>query len=132
MTAKEWFEQGMHLETEIKALKTQALRAEKMYRECVSESGKERASKKRAKAQYLAYQDAINCRLEQFFKTELSIYQVILKVPSATYRTLLSLRYLSRLTWEEVAEVMEVDVRHVYRLHRSALSSAEPFIPQNI
>lgn len=132
MTAKEWFEQGMHLETEIKALKQQALRAEKIYMDAFSEDAKIRASDKRARAQYFAYQDAVNSRLEQFFKLELTMYQVILKVPSSAHRTLLSLRYLSRLTWEEVAEVMEVDVRHVYRLHRSALSSAEPFIPQNI
>ena len=53
---------------------------------------------------------------------------MILQVDSRELRTLLSLRYLSYLTWEQIAEEMEVDVRHVYRLHKAALLEAELLI----
>lgn len=37
------------------------------------------------------------------------------------YRTLLELRYVTCLTWEQVAEQMNYEVRTVYRLHEIAL-----------
>lgn len=39
------------------------------------------------------------------------------------YVELLTLRYIRDLTWEEIAEAMTYEVRHVYRLHGEALQA---------
>lgn len=51
------------------------------------------------------------------------IESVIASVPDGVHRTLLSLRYLSKMTWEQVAECMERDPVTIWRLHRKALST---------
>nr|DAV39989.1 MAG TPA: ECF sigma factor [Caudoviricetes sp.] len=77
---------------------------------------------------YLDYSDRIARRTEELFAVKIEAYEMILQVDSRELRTLLSLRYLSYLTWEQIAEEMEVDVRHVYRLHKAALLEAELLI----
>lgn len=48
---------------------------------------------------------------------------IVERIPNARQKQVLELRYFSPHipTWEQIAEQMEVDVRHVYRLHGEAL-----------
>ena len=51
------------------------------------------------------------------------IEDVIAAVPDGRLRMLLRYRYIDGMTWERIAVNMNFkDVRHVYRLHGSALS----------
>ena len=42
-------------------------------------------------------------------------------VPNAEYRTLLSMRYLSIRSWQDIAESMGYNEKYVYELHGKAL-----------
>ena len=48
---------------------------------------------------------------------------IVDRMPNPKYKQVLELRYFSpqRMTWEEIAEKMGLDVRWVYRLHGEAL-----------
>ena len=48
---------------------------------------------------------------------------IVDRIPNPKYKQVLELRYFSPRTpkWEQIAEQMEVDVRHIYRLHGEAL-----------
>jgi len=48
---------------------------------------------------------------------------IVEQIRNPRYKQVLELRYFSPRTpkWEQIAEQMEVDVRHIYRLHGEAL-----------
>lgn len=56
---------------------------------------------------------------------------LIKRLPSARMRSLLDMRYLTRLTWEETAEALDISPRAAYRLHQRALRMLSVFIPQS-
>lgn len=134
MTAKDWLGRAWNIEGEIRALKREALSAKDMAMSVTPRPAdvKVQTSKvnhtESAIVRYLDYSDRLAMRLESLFAVKLEIYELILKVDSRELRTLLSLRYLSYLTWEDIAEEMEIDVRHVYRLHKHALAEVEKLI----
>ena len=63
----------------------------------------------------------IDAELAELCRLKAEIAAAIKAVPEPVYRTLLELRYRSGFTWEQIAEAMGYDVRHVYRLHGEAL-----------
>lgn len=134
MTAKEWLGRAWEIDKEIRALKREALVAKDLALSITArlDGEKVQTSKENyaenAMVRYLDYSDRIARRTEELFAVKIEAYEMILQVDSRELRTLLSLRYLSYLTWEQIAEEMEVDVRHVYRLHKAALLEAELLI----
>lgn len=134
MTTKEWFERARELNREIRALKREARDAQDVamgianFGDGVKVQTSKTNHKENAMVRYLDYSNQISRQIEQLFAVKLEIYQVILLIEQRDFRTLLSLRYLSNLTWEQIADEMEVDVRHVYRLHKSALLEAESLL----
>lgn len=67
----------------------------------------------------------INAEIDELVDTKREIVKFIGKIDNNSYRLLLELRYVNLCTWEKIAEIMDVAVRHVYRLHGSALIEAE-------
>lgn len=134
MTVKEWFEQVWYIDGEIKALKREMENA----KECalsVGESSfsvKVQTSKKGGKedaiVRFLDYSSALKDKIEELFKVKMQVFKVIERIENSNYRRLLTLRYLSLFTWEKVSEEMELDLRHIYRVHNKALKSAEPLV----
>jgi len=114
---EEWLKRGWKLEQELGILKQeQRLAAEyAQQNNCTTK-------------QALYYTMQIQEQMEMLFSVKLELFECIMRLEKRTHRVLLTLRYLSFLTWEEIAQMMEVDVRHVYRLHREALLAAEPLI----
>lgn len=108
---------GWKLEQEISALKREQMQATEQAEE--NNCGAANA---------LRYTMQIQERTEMLFSVKLELFECIMRLENRAHRVLLTLRYLSFLTWEEIAQLMEVDVRHVYRLHREALSEAEAYI----
>ena len=72
--------------------------------------------------QALFYTKRIAKRMEALFSVKLELFEAISALEKQEHRLLLSLRYLNCLTWEEIADILEVDVRHVYRLHEESLA----------
>ena len=67
----------------------------------------------------------IDAEIDKLVDLKREIRDVIQKVHTPRYRALLEMRYLSFMTWEEIAEAMELDVSNVYRARRGALRAAE-------
>ncbi len=114
---EEWLKRGWKLEQEIRALKREQRLAAEQAEE--NNCGAEHA---------LVYTMQIQEQTEMLFSVKLELFECIMRLENRAHRVLLTLRYLSFLTWEEIAQMMEVDVRHVYRLHREALIEAEAYI----
>ena len=114
---EEWLKRGWRLEQEISALKREQRLAAEQAEE--NNCGAECA---------LMYTMQIQEQTEMLFSVNLELFECIMRLEERTHRVLLTLRYLSFLTWEDIAQIMEVDVRHVYRLHREALLAAEAYI----
>lgn len=67
----------------------------------------------------------INTDLCRLIDLKREITTVVKCVAATELQTLLELRYLCFQTWEDIAEALHYDVRHVYRLHGAALSEVE-------
>ena len=64
--------------------------------------------------------DRYECMAETLRKMD-EIEKTISKVEDERYRELLHLRYISLKKWEEIANDMGYEVRHITRLHKEAL-----------
>lgn len=113
---KRWLARGWKVEQEIESLKL----AQRQAIEALD------AAQSRQAARFAA---AIQEKTEQLFAVKIELFGCIMLIKAREQRILLTLRYLNGLTWQEVADILEVDVRHVYRLHKEAIDAAEPLIP---
>ena len=59
--------------------------------------------------------------IEGLVKLKADITHCIKDVDNQEYQLILELRYLCFKSWEEIAVIMNYDVRHVFRLHKEAL-----------
>lgn len=50
-------------------------------------------------------------------------WRAIKEVDNPDYRTVLELRYLSFLRWEEIAVIMGYSMRGIFRIHKEAINS---------
>ncbi len=64
----------------------------------------------------------INDKIDRLVDLKKEIFDVIGAVENREYRLLLEMRYLRFKTWEEIAVELGYNVRHLYRIHRDALS----------
>lgn len=64
----------------------------------------------------------INVEIETLMETKRAIAEALSLVTQSDYRTLLELRYICCLTWEEIAGELHVSVRSVHRIHGNALN----------
>ncbi len=106
-----WLKRGWKIEKELEILKEEQRRT----LENAEQSGG-------TSRQALFYTKRIAKRMETLFSIKLELFEAVSALEKLEHRLLLSLRYLNCLTWEEIAEILEVDVRHVYRLHEEALA----------
>ena len=67
--------------------------------------------------------------IHELYRVKHEALEVIEKVPDDKLRELLLLRYISVMTWEEIAVSMGLSYRHVCRLHGDALSQAKKYLP---
>ena len=135
MTAKEYLQQAYQIHRSIQARKQQVVRLREIA-ECATSianaarvSGTPARSKvestvcRIADLQAMIQQDL--CRLAEKYE---EIQRIIDKVEDDTCRNILSLRYLSFLTWEEIAEKMNYSYKWVHVLHGKALEKVKEYI----
>lgn len=72
----------------------------------------------------------IDSEIDELIKTREEITAVLRKVESERYRTLLEMRYISNsnMTWEQIAEKMNREVRTVHRWHGNSLKIIEKIL----
>lgn len=132
MTSKEYLQQAYQIHRSIQARKQQIVRLREIAESATSIANAARVSGTAARSkvestvcriadlQAMIQRDL--CRLTEKYE---EIWRTIDKVEDNTCRTLLSLRYLGFLTWEEIAEKMDYNERHVRRLHGIALQKVK-------
>jgi len=67
----------------------------------------------------------INALYEDMRKTRSRIARIVARLPNTRTRCLMEMRYLSGLTWEEIAESLSITPRSALRLHQKALRSVD-------
>lgn len=72
-------------------------------------------------AKIIDMQAEIIADIDQLVDLKREIMQVVKAVQNPEHQTLLELRYLCFKSWEEVAEELGYNVRHIYRLHDEAV-----------
>ena len=67
----------------------------------------------------------INDAIDDLVDTKREAMKLIGQIDNGSYRLLLELRYVNLCTWEKIAEIMDVSLSTVYRMHGTALLEAE-------
>lgn len=73
-------------------------------------------------AKIVDLQEEINKDIDALVDLKAEIYSVVQSIENVECRTLLELRYLSFMRWEEIAVQLNYGMENVYRLHRKALN----------
>ena len=66
-------------------------------------------------------QNEINSDIDQLVDLKISIRQIIESLPDMEGRTVLNLRYVRLLKWQEVADTMGYSLRRVHNFHDRAI-----------
>lgn len=72
-------------------------------------------------AKMVDLENEINMEIDKLYSLKNDIMRSINLIDNKDYQVLLNLRYLNFLTWEEIADKMWYNVRHIYRLHKQAI-----------
>ena len=70
-------------------------------------------------------QNEINSDIDQLVDLKIAIRQIIESLPDMEGRTVLNLRYVRLLKWQEVADTMGYSLRRVYNFHDRAIRYLE-------
>lgn len=120
-----WLEQ--EIEQEIDVLRTRYIGKAITYTDMPTAHNSERDL-----SDYIAKLDELLLELQHRKERAISIYrsieQTINRVVPEREQKLLRLRYLRCMTWEEVAEAMDYDVRWVYKIHGDALEIVQELL----
>ncbi|HBA48374.1 MAG TPA: hypothetical protein DCZ91_11375 [Lachnospiraceae bacterium] len=73
-------------------------------------------------AKIVDLQEEINRDIDALVDLKAEIYSVIRAIDNVECQTLLELRYLSFMRWEEIAVQLNYGMENIYRLHRKALN----------
>lgn len=128
ITAKEYLRQALNLKRDIDRKHNQILELQAMAErttgscEALRVSGTPNHSKLESAVVRLAsVSDELSEDIAAYRKKYREISAVIDAVQNPTYRELLALRYLSFLSWEEIAVKMNYSWKHVHKIHSRAL-----------
>lgn len=66
-------------------------------------------------------ENEINGMIDEFIDLKVEISRTVFALDDMDCRTVLELRYLCFLRWEDIADKMKLGLRTVYRLHKKAL-----------
>lgn len=128
MTAKEYLNQAYWLDRRIdskleqlSALKDMATKTTSVMSDDVVSHTRNVHSIQDVIAKIIDMQAEINADIDQLVDLKREIMQVVKAVQNPEHQTLLELRYLCFKSWEDVAEELGYNVRHIYRLHDEAV-----------
>ena len=128
MTAKEYLNQAYWLDRRIdskleqlSALKDMATKTTSVMSDDVVSHTRNVHSMQDVIAKIIDMQAEINADIDQLVDLKREIMQVVKTVQNPEHQTLLELRYLCFKSWEDVAQELGYNVRHIYRLHDEAV-----------
>lgn len=135
MTAKEWLRRGWKIDREISALlrEKEETRARLLSVTAQLDRPSVQATKDPHKFDVLVEYDAwIVARVDELVRVKQEITETISRVEDSRYRTLLTARYLSFRTWEQICVDLSYSWRQVHRVHAEALSEIDSIVKDGI
>ena len=128
MTTKEFLQQAFFLDRKIKAkerqleaLKAHALYVGPIYNEKVSSSPNCKSTMESAVVRIVELEKEISSQIEELISLKTQIDRVIHSIGNDQYETLLEMRYLAFMGWDEIAARMNLTKRYVFKVHGRAL-----------
>lgn len=70
----------------------------------------------------------INMDIDKLVDLKHELTTFVSQIENPTYRLILELKYIGGHTWEEIAEILNYDLRWIYRLRGKALQEAEKLL----
>jgi len=138
VTAKEYLSQAYRIDQRINIKLRQASRLREIAEKATSVTGKEKVKGTRRKSpmedavvKVIDLENEINDDIDRLIDLKRGITDAIKKLKIPAHQMVLEMRYLEYKSWEEIAEVMNFDVRWVYRLHKRALKEVEDNLPDH-
>lgn len=130
MTAKEYLSQYGTLNSEINAKleqKRQLFELAASVAPSATHGGSGNVSDKvgRTAAKLLDLEREINADIDRLVDLRREIEAVIAGVPDERLRTLLELRYINGVTFERIAEHLDLSAVQIWRLHKIALEAVQ-------
>lgn len=140
MTTKEWLRRARDLNRLIDAKLADRDRALELACQCTAVLSEDKVQTSHGNTsedrmiKYVEYTREIDDLIDKLLKLKLEINTVISTVNDYRLQTVLIEYYINCKTWEQVAESMSYDKRHVTRLHGQALQKIKmPFyVPINL
>lgn len=126
MTIKEFLEQGLFLDLEIKTKKVEIAKLDLLIREAEKgEAENKEVLIEELKGAIEEFSDVLIRDITRLVYIKHEIVTKINAVEDGRSRVLLSLRYLEFKTWEQIAEEMEYSSMQVQRIHKNILKGME-------
>lgn len=134
MTAKEYLSQYSSLDREIHILQEQVKDLEEKAESISHMSGSSNSSAfdkiGKTVARLVDTKNEIISMIDRLLALKKEIEGVIVELENPKYSQILTLRYINGQKWENIAQIMHMDLRWVHRLHGRALQKIQ--IPDHI
>ena len=132
MTAKEYLRQLRSLDILINAMQLEkermwamATRVNAPLNDCKVDTSPDNSKNAELIIKVAALQDEINKQVDDYVDLRTTIIRQISEIEDMRYRTILTMRYIDRQSFQEIAEQMKYNLRWVKRLHGWALQEFE-------
>ena len=128
MTAKEYLNQALHLDSrinakleQIRSLRELAQNAASTLSDMPKHTQRNIHRMENTICKMLDLESEINADVDRLVELKREIMDVVERVENPTYRMLLELRYLCFKQWDDIAAMMNYDRRYVLKVHGRAL-----------
>ena len=132
MTVKQWLSRARICDREIKVLQTAVDRERDRVTSLTASLDGAAVSGSPDPHKFDRYVELsadLMARIRQLYDLKAEVEMGIMQLPAGTLREILLLRYVSVMTWEQIAVTMDLSYRHVCRLHGDALEEIKKILP---
>lgn len=135
MTAKEYLNQAKTLDQRINVKLDRVSRLRAMTQKITASLDGEQVSRTRnvtsledAIIRLMEEEESLNAAIDRLVDLKREVSGVLKQIDDTDCQLLLELRYLCYRSWEEIAEVMHMHIRTVYKVHGRALLKVEAIL----
>ena len=130
--AIEFLSQARHIDVQINSkleelsyLKALAKKVTTTYQSDMVDGSRDVHKREGIICKIIDLQNEINSDIDQLVDLKIAIRQIIESLPDLEGRTVLNLRYVRLLKWQEVADTMGYSLRRVHNFHDRAIQYLE-------
>lgn len=123
---KEWLNRGWNIECEITQLEAERRKIKDSINHITGNFEERTGSgsftnNEEKICRYVDYINILEVKKAKLIKIRVEIETAIEAVEQSKERSVLRYRYINNLSWHKIAELMNYDVRSIYRIHGNAL-----------